>query len=214
VLALVLPTGATGDLIAAIAGADVAVPLAAVALDQAESVRLLRRTDGSSRAGTIPCYAHPEAAASALARVAAYGAWRARPYGQLPALDGLHGDDARQVIRAFLGRLPDGGWLSPEESARLLGCYGIPLAALQPVASEEAAARTAAMFDGPAVLKVQANTRSSKAALSRKPPPDGCTGNSRPDARLRRSSRLSPSSSANLTARSYSSRDRQRLISS
>jgi acyl-CoA synthetase (NDP forming)/GNAT superfamily N-acetyltransferase len=153
VLALVLPTGATGDLMTAITGADVAVPLAAVALDQAESVRLLARTGGSSRAGTIPCYAYPEAAAGALARAAAYGAWRARPYGHIPALPGLQPGDARQVIGAFLGRLPDGGWLSPDESARLLGCYGIPLAALQPVASEEAAASAAAACGGPVVLK-------------------------------------------------------------
>src|SRR5581483_6173377 len=41
VIALVLPTGATGDLVAAIQQADIRVPLAAVLLDQAETVRLL-----------------------------------------------------------------------------------------------------------------------------------------------------------------------------
>ena len=40
-IALVLPTGATGDLVAAITDADVRVPLVAVVLDQAEAVRLL-----------------------------------------------------------------------------------------------------------------------------------------------------------------------------
>ena len=41
VIALVLPTGATGDLVQAIRQADVSVPMAAVVLNQAESVRLL-----------------------------------------------------------------------------------------------------------------------------------------------------------------------------
>src|SRR5690349_5186114 len=42
-IALVQPTGANGDLIAAIQAADVGVPLAVVELDQAESVRLMSR---------------------------------------------------------------------------------------------------------------------------------------------------------------------------
>ena len=46
-IALVLPTGATGDLITAIQDADIRVPLAAVALDQAETVRLMPRPASS-----------------------------------------------------------------------------------------------------------------------------------------------------------------------
>ena len=42
-IALVQPTGANGDLITAIQDADIRVPLAAVVLDQAETVRLLPR---------------------------------------------------------------------------------------------------------------------------------------------------------------------------
>jgi acyl-CoA synthetase (NDP forming) len=62
-IALVLPTAATGDLAAAVRHADVRVPLAAVLLDQAESVRLL-----PGAAGQVPAYGYPEAAAAALAR--------------------------------------------------------------------------------------------------------------------------------------------------
>ena len=52
-IALVLPTGATGDLVAAIKDADVRVPLAAVVLDQAEAVRLLdAKTARSPPTGT------------------------------------------------------------------------------------------------------------------------------------------------------------------
>ncbi|HYV77494.1 MAG TPA: GNAT family N-acetyltransferase, partial [Streptosporangiaceae bacterium] len=52
-IALILPTGANGDLITAIQEADVGVPLAAVALDQAETVRLMPR---SGNDGQIPVY--------------------------------------------------------------------------------------------------------------------------------------------------------------
>ena len=58
IIALVLPTGATGDLVAAIAEADVGVPLAVVVLNQPEAVRLV-----DARGGKVPAYAYPEVAA-------------------------------------------------------------------------------------------------------------------------------------------------------
>ena len=73
IIALVLPTGATGDLVTAIAEADVSIPLAAVVLNQPESVRSLPRSGG----GQVPGYGYPEAAVAALAHAASYGAWRA-----------------------------------------------------------------------------------------------------------------------------------------
>src|SRR5579875_284454 len=53
-LALTLPTAATGDLVAAVRAADVGVPLAAVALDQAETVRLLPHEPGTPGAASAP----------------------------------------------------------------------------------------------------------------------------------------------------------------
>lgn len=117
IIALVLPTGATGDLVAAVEQADITVPLAAVALDQAESVRLL--------AGRIPCYAYPEAAAAAIARAARYGAWRTEPRGEVPAFPDVRTWDAHTLVRAFLDTHHNGGWLSPAQTADLLRCYGI-----------------------------------------------------------------------------------------
>ena len=118
VIALVLPTGATGDLIQAIRQADVSVPLAAVVLNQAESVRLLD--------DTIPAYAYPRAAAGAIARAATYGAWRAEPRGEVPAFPDVRTADARAVVREYLGAEASGGWLSPGQTADVLRCYGIP----------------------------------------------------------------------------------------
>jgi acyl-CoA synthetase (NDP forming)/GNAT superfamily N-acetyltransferase len=132
VVALTLPTGATGDLVAAIGDADVAIPFAAVVLNQPESVRLLRRPGGE---GQVPAYGYPEAAVAALARAAAYGAWRAEPRGHIPEFADVRADDARALVREFLRRTPDGGPLAPRQAAELLGCYGIP------VCRDDAAAR-------------------------------------------------------------------------
>jgi acyl-CoA synthetase (NDP forming)/GNAT superfamily N-acetyltransferase len=130
IIALVLPTGATGDLVTAIQDADVAVPIAAVVLNQPESVRLLprsRRAGDDRAAGRIPAYGYPEAAITALARAAAYGAWRAEPRGRLPGFPDIRIADARALVRDFLGQAQDGGWLPPGMTAGLLSCYGIPL---------------------------------------------------------------------------------------
>jgi len=113
VVAIALPTGATGDLEAAIQAADIRKPLAAVVLTQPESVRLLKNR--------VPAYGSPEAAVRALARAAGYGAWRAAPRGQVPAFPDVRTADARTLVQTP-------GWLGPAQAAELLRCYGIPLA--------------------------------------------------------------------------------------
>ena len=92
VLAIVLPTGATGDLEAAIQQADMVKPLAAVVLTQT-GVRF------GSPITEVPAYGSPEAAVRALARAAGYGAWRAAPRGQVPALPDVRTEDARALVR-------------------------------------------------------------------------------------------------------------------
>ena len=130
IVAIVLPTGATGDLVAAIQAAAShevmsGVPLVAVVLTQPESVRLL---------GQIPAYGSPEAAVRALARAAGYGAWRAEPRGRLPVFADIRTEDARTLVREFLRQAP--GWLPPDQAAELLRCYGITLADLPPAGTE------------------------------------------------------------------------------
>ncbi len=132
IVAIVLPTGATGDLVAAIQAADVGVPLAAVVLNQPESVQLLQRSEGPE--GQIPAYNSPEAAVAALARAAAYGAWRAEPHGHVPVFADISTADARTLVRDVLRQAP--GWLAPEQTAELLRCYGIPLADFAPPGTE------------------------------------------------------------------------------
>ena len=137
IVAIVLPTAATGDLVAAIqaaAGHEVmsGVPLAAVVLNQPESVRLLQRSEGPE--GQVPAYGSPEAAVAAVARAAAYGAWRAEPHGHVPVFADIRTADARTLVHDVLRQAP--GWLAPEQTAELLRCYGIPLADLAPPGAE------------------------------------------------------------------------------
>jgi acyl-CoA synthetase (NDP forming)/GNAT superfamily N-acetyltransferase len=122
VIALVLRTGATGDLLAAIAAADVGVPLAVVVLNQPEAVRLV---DG--RGGKVPAYAYPEVAARALSRAVRYAEWRAAPRRIVPAFADVDAEQARRLVRDFLTRQPLGGWLPGPEAAGLLGLYRIAL---------------------------------------------------------------------------------------
>ena len=139
IIAVVLPTGATGDLLAAIQQADVGVPLAAVVLNQAESVRLIPRLGTERADGQIPAYGYPEAAAAAVARAARYGAWRAEPRGQVPSFPAIRTEDAHALLRDFFHATVGGGWMPPEMTAELLRCYGIPLAELTPAGSEDEA---------------------------------------------------------------------------
>jgi acyl-CoA synthetase (NDP forming)/GNAT superfamily N-acetyltransferase len=140
IIALVLPTGATGDLVAAITEADIGIPLAAVVLNQPESVRLLPRSPMPEEAeGQVPAYGYPEAAVAAMARAASYGAWRAAPRGQVPDFADIRVADARTLAHEFLRQTPAGGWLSPGQTTDLLGCYGIPLAAREDMSANGAA---------------------------------------------------------------------------
>ena len=108
VIALIVPTAAA-DLVPAIQASRLPVPLAAVVLDQPETVRLLPSTSGAA----IPAYAYPEAAARALGRAARYSAWRSRPAGTIPE------------ITPISGRMTPGMW-----SAR--SCPGCPAVAGSP----------------------------------------------------------------------------------
>jgi len=149
IIALVLPTAATGDLTAAITQAQVSVPIAAVVLNQPESIRLLDGADGTR----IPAYRYPEAAAGAMARAAAYGTWRAGQTGPVPAFPDVRVARAREVVHGFLSRAPGGGWLPAREVTALLACYGIAPVPLTAVTSADEAVAAGARADGPVVLK-------------------------------------------------------------
>ncbi len=150
ILALTVTT-ATSSLVPEVCAARLRVPIAAAVMDQVEAVRLLRGPDEGSPAA--PAYAYPESAARALGHAARYGMWQATPPGRVPDLDGLRQDRARELIAGLLADSPAGGWLPPDPTAELLGCYGVPLVDCVTVATEDAAIAAAARFGAPVALK-------------------------------------------------------------
>ena len=72
---------------------------------------------------TIPCFAFPEPAAIAMARIAHYAEWRRQPCGMVPSFADIQPALARLVIERALER--GGGWLTAVEASALLAAVGI-----------------------------------------------------------------------------------------
>ena len=104
----------------------------------------------------VPCYADPDSAARALGHAVRYQAWRVRPRGTVPELSGLRTADARALVTNFLVGSPAGGWLPEASAAELVTCYGVPLVATIPAATEKEAAAAAGQLGGRVVLKAEA----------------------------------------------------------
>ncbi|TMR90704.1 GNAT family N-acetyltransferase [Nonomuraea basaltis] len=103
--------------------------------------------------GHVPGYAFPEQAVKALSHMVRYAEWRRRPIAPAIAPVPLDRGTAREIVRAELEAHPEGCWLSPAVAARLLRCYGVPLAETVEVSGPEPAAAAAASVGLPAVLK-------------------------------------------------------------
>jgi acetyl coenzyme A synthetase (ADP forming)-like protein len=104
----------------------------------------------------LPRYRFPEDAAYALVRAGEYGVWRRRPTGTVPELPEARPDEAAALLAAALADGQGGRWLSPEEVARLLACYGVPTAEWRLAGSPETAGAAAAALGGPVALKAVA----------------------------------------------------------
>src|SRR6185436_389759 len=102
----------------------------------------------------IPSFAFPEAAATALARVAHYGEWREKPQPAPPQFDNLRRDEAAAIVATALER--NDGWLTVEETAKLLACYGLPLVEQRVIATAEEAGTAAEEMGGEIALKAVA----------------------------------------------------------
>jgi acetyl coenzyme A synthetase (ADP forming)-like protein len=104
----------------------------------------------------VPSYTFPESAAIALARVADYGVWLAKPEGRLPELDGIDGSRADEAIAAALQRAAPGApaWLRPAEVRALLGAYGIASPEQAVAADADTAAAAARRIGFPVAVKL------------------------------------------------------------
>jgi acetyl coenzyme A synthetase (ADP forming)-like protein len=106
--------------------------------------------------GAIPSYTFPEAAATALARVARHGEWKRRPHGVVPVFTDLDIAAARAVVDRAMAR--GGGWLSSSEVSAMLRAFGIPLVEPVVAASEDDAVAAAVRVGWPIAMKATGPT--------------------------------------------------------
>ena len=130
----------------AVKALDKSKPLMAVFLSAHGAPEQLRSADVS-----IPSYAFPETAAIALARAARYHEWRKRPETVALTFEDIRTDEAAAVVAAALCR--GDGWLTAEEIAELMSCYGLPLIEQRIVATVEDAGAAAEKIGGTVALK-------------------------------------------------------------
>ena len=110
------------------------------------------RAEGAPAAlAPIPCYAFPESAALALARVTTYGRWLAKPVESPPIVDRFDRYRIRTVVAQVLSR--GGGWAAPEESAAMLSAAGIDTAASRAATTLDDAVEAASSIGYPVALK-------------------------------------------------------------
>ena len=109
--------------------------------------------DGGQPGTGVPAFASPEPAARALARAADYAAWRRRPPGAMPDLDGFDTDRVRTLVDAFLSRSPDGGWLPATQVSEVLTAVGVAVIDSVEVGSAEEAVHAATAVGLPVALK-------------------------------------------------------------
>ncbi len=110
------------------------------------------RAEGAPAAvAPIPSYAFPESAALALARVTAYGRWRARPAAPAARPGGFDSKEIRRVMQSILARGP--GWALPDEAQALLAAAGIECALSRVAAGLEQALAAASELGFPIALK-------------------------------------------------------------
>jgi acyl-CoA synthetase (NDP forming)/RimJ/RimL family protein N-acetyltransferase len=117
------------------------------------------RSGAAATAGSIPSYPSPERAVQALAHVIRYARWRRRDAGGLPQLAGVDTDAARGFVARVLADRPGGRELELDQARRLLGWYGISLAAAEPVTDREQAVEVAGRLGWPVALTVPGASR-------------------------------------------------------
>jgi len=107
---------------------------------------------------SIPSYPFPEDAARALAHAVRYGIWAETPEGVVPEFTDIKTADGNSLIADVLASLEKSGeekarWLLPDEVAKLLGDYGVPMAAWKLATTPEEAGAAAEAIGGKVALK-------------------------------------------------------------
>jgi acyl-CoA synthetase (NDP forming) len=100
----------------------------------------------------VPVYQFPETAAITMARAARYGEWRNRPEPRRVELSDVRREEAAAIVATALQR--GEGWLTPEEVAQLLACYGLRMVEQRFVSTPGEAAEAARDLGCPVALKI------------------------------------------------------------
>src|SRR5207248_1632707 len=85
----------------------------------------LAHTGMSAELGPVPSYDTPENAVGALATAVVHAAWRRRPVGALPDLDGIDVDAARKIAGTALGADGERRTLDDERTRLLFEAIGV-----------------------------------------------------------------------------------------
>ncbi|WP_369386485.1 GNAT family N-acetyltransferase [Streptomyces sp. CG1] len=120
-------------------------PVLAVLPTQAARVELLPTAVETA----VPVYSDAEDAARALAHATARAHWLSRPPSRVPELPDVETGRAREIVAAYLDSNPEGGWLDPQATATLLGCYAIPQLPWSWARDEDEAVTAAERLAGP-----------------------------------------------------------------
>ncbi|MEU4813168.1 GNAT family N-acetyltransferase [Nocardia fluminea] len=149
-----VPMEGFGDALRAAAAAAPGKPVLTTFVAESGIPRQLavRSTAGAPARGSIPSYPDPERAARALARVDRYARWRDRPSSPVVRPPGIDTAAAAALVEGWLAE-SGGRWLTDEEAARLLGCYGIDVVEFRAVRDAEQAVAAAEELGFPVAAK-------------------------------------------------------------
>ncbi|GAA1400898.1 bifunctional GNAT family N-acetyltransferase/acetate--CoA ligase family protein [Pseudonocardia kongjuensis] len=113
------------------------------------------QADGTPGRGSVPSYASPERATSALGRVTRYAEWRNTPVGEFVVPEGIDTERARRLVASFD---PDAEHqLTDTEAVELLDCYGLRVIAFERADGADAAVAAAERVGYPVVIKATAD---------------------------------------------------------
>ncbi|MFD3745123.1 GNAT family N-acetyltransferase [Nocardia sp. NPDC058633] len=149
-----VPMEGFGDALRAAASAAPDKPVLTTFVAESGIPRQLavRTTAGAPDRGSIPSYPDPERAARALARVDRYARWRDRPISPVVRPPGIDTAAAAALVEGWLAE-SGGRWLTDEEAARLLGCYGIDVVEFRAVRDADQAVAAAEELGYPVAAK-------------------------------------------------------------
>ncbi|WP_333619004.1 bifunctional acetate--CoA ligase family protein/GNAT family N-acetyltransferase, partial [Dietzia sp.] len=128
----------------------------------------LRDESGEPVRGSIPSYAYPERAISALRRALTYRRWLDRPAEEPMEVEGIDLERARQLVDSIWARHAGGGnvRLSAGQTRQLMRCFGIPIVDYRVVASAADAEAAASELGYPVAVKAMSEAWRRRSDLS------------------------------------------------